>query len=387
MPWETDADGGQALAEFAGRACYQSWDKPNPATATNAGLPAAHPRGRPPVGARARHGERCTSPASPGRSTHELIRHRHFSYSQLSQRYVPERDAAFVEPAVIAEDPELHERVPRRHRRRAGRLRRAARRPGEATSPTSRTRPCAASRPARPPARCCPTRPRPASSSPATTAPGGTSSPCGPASTPTSRSASWRSPACASCSGSRRQRVRRLPDQRPGRRHRGRGQPVRHRGLSPWGSRSVGPGPYPRDRGRHAGWRAPIDTQYEDLLRRILEQGTPKQDRTGTGTRQPVRRAAALRPVRALPADHHEEGALPLDRRRAAVVPARRQQRRLAAGARRDDLGRVGRPRGRARPGLRRPVAVVADPGRRARSTRSRRSCSTRCAPTPTRAA
>src|SRR4051794_121093 len=37
VPWETDADGGQALAEFAGRACYQSWNKPNPATATNAG--------------------------------------------------------------------------------------------------------------------------------------------------------------------------------------------------------------------------------------------------------------------------------------------------------------------------------------------------------------
>ena len=40
--------------------------------------------------------------------THELIRHRHFSYSQLSQRYVPERDAAMVEPEVIAADPELH---------------------------------------------------------------------------------------------------------------------------------------------------------------------------------------------------------------------------------------------------------------------------------------
>ena len=37
VPWETDADGGQALAEFAGRACYQSWTKPNPVTATNAG--------------------------------------------------------------------------------------------------------------------------------------------------------------------------------------------------------------------------------------------------------------------------------------------------------------------------------------------------------------
>jgi thymidylate synthase (FAD) len=40
--------------------------------------------------------------------THELVRHRHFSYSQLSQRYVPGRDAAMVEPDVIAEDPELH---------------------------------------------------------------------------------------------------------------------------------------------------------------------------------------------------------------------------------------------------------------------------------------
>jgi thymidylate synthase (FAD) len=42
--------------------------------------------------------------------THELIRHRHFSYSQLSQRYVPERDAAMVAPDVIASDPELLDR-------------------------------------------------------------------------------------------------------------------------------------------------------------------------------------------------------------------------------------------------------------------------------------
>lgn len=37
VPWTPDVDGGQALAEFAGRACYQSWKRPNPATATNAG--------------------------------------------------------------------------------------------------------------------------------------------------------------------------------------------------------------------------------------------------------------------------------------------------------------------------------------------------------------
>jgi thymidylate synthase (FAD) len=40
--------------------------------------------------------------------THELIRHRHFSYSQLSQRYVNESEAAFIEPDEIAADAELH---------------------------------------------------------------------------------------------------------------------------------------------------------------------------------------------------------------------------------------------------------------------------------------
>ncbi|HKT00428.1 MAG TPA: FAD-dependent thymidylate synthase [Rugosimonospora sp.] len=107
VPWSTDAEGGQALAEFAGRACYQSWSKPNPATATNAGY-LAHILE---VGHLSvlEHGSVTFYLTGISRSlTHELIRHRHFSYSQLSQRYVPERDAAMVEPEVIAEDPELH---------------------------------------------------------------------------------------------------------------------------------------------------------------------------------------------------------------------------------------------------------------------------------------
>ncbi|MGY1723632.1 FAD-dependent thymidylate synthase [Blastococcus sp. SYSU DS0533] len=109
VPWETDADGGQALAEFAGRACYESWDKPNPATATNAGylrhiLEVGHL-------AVLEHGTVSMYLTGVSRSlTHELVRHRQFSYSQLSQRYVPEPAAAVVEPAVIAEDPELHAR-------------------------------------------------------------------------------------------------------------------------------------------------------------------------------------------------------------------------------------------------------------------------------------
>ena len=57
VPWSTDADGGQALAEFAGRACYQSWTQAQPAHRHQRGLPAPHPRGRAPVGARARLGE------------------------------------------------------------------------------------------------------------------------------------------------------------------------------------------------------------------------------------------------------------------------------------------------------------------------------------------
>ena len=230
VPWETDAEGGQALAEFAGRACYQSWDKPNPATATNARLPAAHPRGRPPLGARARQGDHV-----PVRGLPVADPRADPAPALLLQPAVPavraRADAAVVEPAVIAEDPELHERflaatdaalaayaelleglekrfadVAQRHPATqagpAGRPRGAAERHRD---PDRRHRqlPCLAAlrRHAR------------------------------RASTPTSRSASWPSPACASCSGSPA-RVRGLPDQRAGRRHRGRRQPLRHRGMS-----------------------------------------------------------------------------------------------------------------------------------------------------------
>ncbi len=106
VDWDTDATGGEALVEFAGRACYQSWDKPNPRTATN----ATYLRHLLEVGHESvlEHGTVSFYVTGISRScTHELIRHRHFSYSQLSQRSVPERDAKVVVPPAIAGDAEL----------------------------------------------------------------------------------------------------------------------------------------------------------------------------------------------------------------------------------------------------------------------------------------
>lgn len=91
--WEPDAleinrHDGQQLAEFAGRDCYESYHRPNPATATNADylkhiLEVGHL-------SVLEHGTCTFYFTEVTRSfTHELIRHRHFSYSQLSQRYAP----------------------------------------------------------------------------------------------------------------------------------------------------------------------------------------------------------------------------------------------------------------------------------------------------------
>lgn len=108
VPWSTDADGGPALVEFAGRACYQSWSKPNPRTATNAG----YVRHIIDVGhfSVLEHATVSFYITGISRScTHELVRHRHFSYSQLSQRYVPEHDSQVVLPPGMEDDQELQE--------------------------------------------------------------------------------------------------------------------------------------------------------------------------------------------------------------------------------------------------------------------------------------
>jgi thymidylate synthase (FAD) len=103
--WETDTEvGAERLAELAGRVCYMSYGrgrKKNEDFLQHI-IEVGH-------GSVLEHGVWSFLLTGVSRSfTHELIRHRHFSYSQLSQRYVDESDCEFVEPDAIAADPALH---------------------------------------------------------------------------------------------------------------------------------------------------------------------------------------------------------------------------------------------------------------------------------------
>jgi thymidylate synthase (FAD) len=105
VTWSTDTEvGAEALAEAAGRVCYMSYGK---GRKTNREflqhiVEVGH-------GSVLEHAVWSFLVTGVSRSfTHELIRHRHLSYSQLSQRYVDESDSDYVEPDVIAADPELH---------------------------------------------------------------------------------------------------------------------------------------------------------------------------------------------------------------------------------------------------------------------------------------
>jgi len=105
VTWQTDSEvGAEKLAEIAGRVCYMSYGKGRKTNKEFIGhiIEVGH-------GSVLEHGVWSFLVTGVSRSfTHELIRHRHFSYSQLSQRYVDESDSDYIEPDVIAGDPELH---------------------------------------------------------------------------------------------------------------------------------------------------------------------------------------------------------------------------------------------------------------------------------------
>lgn len=91
------------LIEFAGRACYQSFHRPNPATAdTRDYIRNIIKQGHFSV---LEHASVTYYITGVSRAfTHELIRHRHLSFSQMSQRYVDESDLNLVLPPAIQDN-------------------------------------------------------------------------------------------------------------------------------------------------------------------------------------------------------------------------------------------------------------------------------------------
>jgi len=105
VAWMGDSTDGERLAEFAGRLCYMS--QHNPAgRSTRDYLENIKKQGH---GSVLEHANYSILLEGVSRSlTHELVRHRAgFAYSQLSQRYVDESDAAFVVPPAIVGDEAL----------------------------------------------------------------------------------------------------------------------------------------------------------------------------------------------------------------------------------------------------------------------------------------
>lgn len=103
VSWLGESTGGERLSEFAGRLCYMS--QANPAKRpTREYLDNIKKQGH---GSVLEHANYSLLVEGVSRSlTHELVRHRAgFAYSQLSQRYVDESNAAFVvPPAIIGEE-------------------------------------------------------------------------------------------------------------------------------------------------------------------------------------------------------------------------------------------------------------------------------------------
>lgn len=100
---EDSLDDGEELAVFAGRNCYQSWERPNPETATTSGylkniLRQHH-------WSVLEHANATFYITGVSRNlTHELIRHRHIPRSELSQRYVDADEINFVIPPLYEND-------------------------------------------------------------------------------------------------------------------------------------------------------------------------------------------------------------------------------------------------------------------------------------------
>ncbi|HEU5171769.1 MAG TPA: FAD-dependent thymidylate synthase [Gemmatimonadales bacterium] len=105
VAWKGESSDGERLAEYAGRLCYMSQRNPGGRT-TAEYLQNILRQGH---GSVFEHAVYALLIEGISRScSHELVRHRAgFGYSQLSQRYVDESNAAFVMPPAIQGDTAL----------------------------------------------------------------------------------------------------------------------------------------------------------------------------------------------------------------------------------------------------------------------------------------
>ena len=94
----TDAE---TLTVYAGRSCYESWSRPNEKTRRDEDYlrRTLFEQGHFSIGEHATATFYITGVSRA--LTHELVRHRHLSYSQLSQRFVDEEDANIVIPPAV----------------------------------------------------------------------------------------------------------------------------------------------------------------------------------------------------------------------------------------------------------------------------------------------
>ncbi|WP_070487346.1 FAD-dependent thymidylate synthase [Corynebacterium sp. HMSC08A12] len=107
MSLDSEGSDPQQLVEFAGRVCYQSFHKPNTKTARNKDYlnRTLHDQGHWSI---AEHATATFYIIGVSRAfTHELIRHRHLSYSQLSQRFVDGEYGNIVMPPAVRDDDDL----------------------------------------------------------------------------------------------------------------------------------------------------------------------------------------------------------------------------------------------------------------------------------------
>ncbi|AWB84210.1 FAD-dependent thymidylate synthase [Corynebacterium liangguodongii] len=103
---EATATDAEAIVEFAGRASFETFDRPNAHTAANADY--LHHLIDVGNDALLEHATATVYIRGLSRAAGEqLLSHRSFSFTQLSQRYVPENESEVVLPPLIAEDAEL----------------------------------------------------------------------------------------------------------------------------------------------------------------------------------------------------------------------------------------------------------------------------------------